>query len=71
MREFAAVPLQATDLAQLAWAAQGDTGGGHRTTPSAGALYPLELNVVVGAVAGIAPGVYRYEPARHGGRRLQ
>lgn len=65
VREFAAAPLRLEELAQLAWAAQGATGGGHRTAPSAGGLYPLELSVVVGNVAGLAPGVYRYEPDAH------
>lgn len=65
VREFAVAPLALEELAQLAWAAQGATGGGHRTAPSAGALYPLELSVMVGNVAGLAPGIYRYEPDGH------
>lgn len=66
VRDFAARPLALAEVAQLAWAAQGVThGDGLRTAPSAGALYPLELYVVAGAVEGLEPGVYRYLPAGH------
>jgi SagB-type dehydrogenase family enzyme len=66
MREFDKTPLRLEELAQLAWAAQGERGlDGRRTAPSAGALYPLELFVVAGNVRGLAAGVYRYQPARH------
>jgi SagB-type dehydrogenase family enzyme len=65
VREFRDAPLRLEELAQLAWAAQGQRGGGRRTAPSAGALYPLELFVVAGNVQQLAAGVYRYEPARH------
>jgi len=66
VREYAGRPLTRDELAQLLWAAQGITGpGGLRTAPSAGALYPLEVDVAVGAVLGLASGIYRYMPARH------
>ena len=65
-RDFRAAALALIDLAQLAWAAQGVLApSGRRTTPSAGALYPLELHVVAGEVEGLIPGVYHYEPSRH------
>jgi SagB-type dehydrogenase family enzyme len=66
VREFAATPLALADLAQLLWAAQGTSHpDGLRTAPSAGALYPLELSVVAGEVAGLAAGIYRYVPRGH------
>ncbi|MDJ0789899.1 MAG: SagB/ThcOx family dehydrogenase [Myxococcota bacterium] len=65
-RRFASEPLSLGDAAQLLWAAQGITHpDGLRTAPSAGALYPLELHLVVDDVAGLAPGAYRYEPRHH------
>ena len=66
VREFGDAPLSLAQLAQLAWAAQGVVAAsGRRTTPSAGALYPLELYIVAANVKDLAAGVYRYEPARH------
>ncbi len=66
VREFAGDALPVAALSQLLWAAQGITGSrGRRTAPSAGALYPLELYVVAGSVAGLPAGVYRYEPRGH------
>jgi SagB-type dehydrogenase family enzyme len=67
VREFRDTPLRLEELAQLVWAAQGRvTQSGHRTAPSAGALYPLELFVVAGNVQDLAAGVYRYQPSLHG-----
>jgi SagB-type dehydrogenase family enzyme len=66
IRDFdpAALPLAA--VSQLLWAAQGVTNErGFRTTPSAGALFPLEIYLVAGAVTGLTPGIYHYEPQRH------
>jgi len=66
LRAFAREPLPLPAVSQLLWAAQGITHPeGLRTAPSAGALYPLELYLVVGAVSGIGPGVYRYDPRHH------
>lgn len=66
IRSYSEEPLSLAALSQLLWAAQGITHpDGFRTAPSAGALYPLELHVVVGAVTGLRPGAYRYDPGRH------
>jgi len=66
VREYADAPLTLEEVSQLLWAAQGITAEwGGRTAPSAGALYPLEVYLVVGNVENIAPGVYKYRPSRH------
>jgi SagB-type dehydrogenase family enzyme len=66
IRSYTDEPLTLQELSQLLWAAQGITeAGGFRTAPSAGALYPLELYVVVGDVQDLTPGVYRYQPDGH------
>lgn len=66
IREFSREALVMEEISQLLWAAQGVThGDGFRTAPSAGALYPLELYIVVGNVTGLEPGVYKYLPGRH------
>lgn len=63
-RSFGSRPLGLTDIARLAWAAQGRTCGERRSVPSAHALYPLTLTVVAGHVNGLAAGVYRYDAER-------
>jgi SagB-type dehydrogenase family enzyme len=66
LREFSAAPLTLLEIGQLCWAAQGTTDSkGHRTAPSAKALYPLELYVIVASVQGLSPGFYHYETAAH------
>ncbi len=66
VREYSPEALSLGDAAQLLWAAQGVTGRyGRRAAPSAGALYPLELYLLAGAVDGLDPGLYHYRPRRH------
>ena len=61
VRAFSARELAWSEIGQLLWAAQGitDEASGLRAAPSAGALYPLEIDV---ATRG---GVFRYRPMRH------
>lgn len=71
VREFSTQPVSLQALSQLLWAAQGITSEqGFRTAPSAGALYPLEIDVVVGAIEGLPAGVYRYVPKSHSLRKV-
>ncbi len=66
LREYSREALSLSDVGQLLWAAQGITHPrGLRTTPSAGALYPLELYVVAGNVSGLEQGVYHYHIQQH------
>lgn len=65
IRSYKNVPITISDLSQLLWAAQGISGPGKRTVPSAGALYPLEVSVVAGSVSGLQPGIYVYKPEGH------
>lgn len=60
VRSFTAEALTLTEIGQLLWAAQGRTDdAGYRTAPSAGALYPLEVDIAT------ADGVARYLPDEH------
>jgi SagB-type dehydrogenase family enzyme len=64
-RDFLPQPLTLEQTGQLTWAAQGqEAGNRYRTTPSAGATYPLELFVVTG------DGFFRYLPAKHSLEKL-
>jgi SagB-type dehydrogenase family enzyme len=60
VREFTEEPLTWQEVSQLLWAAQGVTDPrGLRAAPSAGALYPLEVYVV------LPEGVYHYLSQGH------
>lgn len=67
VREFSHAPLRLAQVSQVLWAAQGVTENeqGLRTAPSAGALYPLEILLLVGSVQGLSPGLYGYQPREH------
>ncbi len=66
IRSYTKDSLSLEEISQLLWAAQGITGAGWlRASPSAGALYPLELYVIVGAVKTLPAGVYQYKPKGH------
>jgi SagB-type dehydrogenase family enzyme len=66
MREFDDTALTLEEASQLLWAGQGIIRpDGGRVAPSAGALYPLELLLVVSRVKGLEPGIYRYECEEH------
>ena len=66
IREYRGGTLTAEEISQILWSAQGVTyGDGGRTAPSAGATYPLEVDLVVGDVETLEPGVYRFRPVKH------
>lgn len=66
VRDYTEHGLTLVQVARLLWAAQGTNDpSGLRTAPSAGALYPLELVLVAGNVAGLKSGAYRYQVRRH------
>ena len=58
-RRFTPKELTWQQISQLLWAGQGISGRTYRTTPSAGALYPLEIYLI------IKDGVYHYKPEEH------
>lgn len=64
-RHFLPKSLTLEQIGQLAWAAQGQNAGSrYRTTPSAGATYPLELFVVTDE------GMFHYLPDKHALEKL-
>lgn len=77
MREWLPEPLDLTQLSMLLWATQGiveDAGFGwyRRTSPSAGATYPVEVYVVIGnrsvrlgSGEFVEAGIYKYDYMRH------
>lgn len=67
VRSFKEEPLTLKEISQILWAAQGITepSFGGRTAPSAGALYPIEIYLIVKNVKELSPGVYKYQPENH------
>lgn len=62
VRSFTSTPVSLNSISQLMWAAQGITepGRGFRTSPSAGATFPLEVFVVATNVVDLEAGLYQY-----------
>jgi SagB-type dehydrogenase family enzyme len=66
VRDYKNESLTISEISQLLWSAQGITAsGGLRTAPSAGALYPLEVYIIVGNVTNMKSGIYKYIPESH------
>jgi SagB-type dehydrogenase family enzyme len=66
VRSYTNGPVSLSEVSQLLWAAQGITRkNGMRTSPSAGALYPLEVYLVAGHVQKLPQGIYKYRPLGH------
>jgi SagB-type dehydrogenase family enzyme len=69
VRNYSGKPLTLLQLSQLLFSAQGITGSMYdqplRTAPSAGALYPFEVYVVVNNVTGVSQGIYHYAVLSH------
>jgi SagB-type dehydrogenase family enzyme len=68
-RTFSTKPLSKNDLAFLLWASTGiqrtEHGYEFRTSPSAGALYPIETYIVVNNVEDLEKGLYHYNIKNH------
>lgn len=69
IRTFSSKAMDINQLSDLLFAAQGITGSLYdrplRTTPSAGALYPFEIYVVVNKVQNLSQGIYHYHVLNH------
>lgn len=65
-RELLRDPISIQELSQLLWATQGITARegpyAFRTSPSAGALYPIDTYPIVNRVEGLKAGIYRLKP---------
>ncbi|MFP4664834.1 MAG: SagB/ThcOx family dehydrogenase [Bacteroidales bacterium] len=72
-REYKDKALSLSEISQLLWAAQGITDDQHgfRTSPSAGALYPLEIYVVATDVENLENGVYEFIVDSHSLKKIK
>ncbi len=64
-RQYTSQPLTRTELTLLLWAGHGITAQAGpvylRTTPSAGAIYPIETYCVISKVLDIEKGIYHFD----------
>ena len=69
IRSFSTQPLSKHELAYLLWASTGiqrtEHGYEFRTSPSAGALYPIETYIAANNVEDLASGLYHYKIKDH------
>jgi SagB-type dehydrogenase family enzyme len=69
IRNYSEKPVSLKELSQLLFAAQGVTGKSDnqalRSAPSAGALYPFEVYLVVNNVQDLPRGIYHYAVMDH------
>lgn len=67
VRSYKQGKLTLSEIGQLLWSAQGITEPNRklRTAPSAGAIHPLQMYLVVREADGISPGLFSYEPNGH------
>jgi len=69
IRTYTTKPLTLAALSQLLFAAQGITtehnGYALRSAPSAGAVYPFDIYVIVNNVENVRQGIYRYHVDDH------
>jgi len=70
IRDYQKGSLSLGEVSQLLWSGAGRNLY-RRTTPSAGATYPLEVYLVAGEVEGIEPGLYHYSSSRHSLERMK
>ncbi len=66
LRKYGKEPIKLEELAFMLWASQGITAkSAHysfRTSPSGGALYPIETYLSANRVEGLEPGLYHFDP---------
>ena len=69
VRSFSEESVSQEQLSYLLWAAAGiqrrERGREYRTTPSAGALYPIETYLIVNNVENLEKGLYHYNVRMH------
>ncbi len=74
LRKYEQEPVKLEELAFMLWASQGITAksGNYsfRTTPSGGALYPVETYISVNNITDLAPGLYHFDARNFSLHRL-
>ncbi len=65
IRDYSLSSLTLEEVSTLLWAGYGRNNWGRKTVPSAGALYPIFLYIVVGEVDGLDEGIYLYDSEEH------
>jgi SagB-type dehydrogenase family enzyme len=64
-RDYKKESLTLKEISQILWAATGKNKYGKRTSPSAGATYPVVTYLVSGEIENLSPGLYQYQVESH------
>ena len=65
IRQYSPKALTLNEVSSILWAGYGKNKWERKTSPSAGALYPIFLYIVVGKVENLEKGIYLYNSDRH------
>lgn len=65
VRSYTDESLNMEVLSKFLWASYGKNSLGKKVVPSAGAIYPMKIYVVVGNVKDLEQGIYQYDDKSH------
>lgn len=71
VRSYTDKSLSVEVLSKFLWASYGKNNWGKKVVPSAGAIYPIRIYIVIGNVKDLEQGIYHYDDKSHSIRLLK